>query len=46
MWQFGGGGVEFLSLREVYISNLNLLLCVELVEKFVVGGLVVGCGGG
>ena len=34
------GGV-ILSLREAYILSLSLLLCLELFEKFVVGGWVV-----
>ena len=44
----GGGGCQFLSLREAYISNLSLLRSLEPLEKFVVvgGGLVVGGGGG
>ena len=32
-----GGGV-ILSLREAYISGLSLLLCLELLKKFVVVG--------
>ena len=38
-----GGGRQFLSLREAYISNLSLLRSLEPLEKFVVGG---GGGGG
>ena len=37
-----GGVVTFLSLREAYIPNLSLLLCLEAFEKF----MVVGGGGG
>ena len=39
----GEGGGQFLSLREVYLSNLSLLQSLEPSEKFVVGG---GGGGG
>ena len=36
---FGGGG-QFGSLREAYIPNHSLLLCLEALEKFlVVGGV-------
>ena len=35
-------GGQFLSLREAYIPNLSLLVCLEAFEKFVV---VVGWGG-
>ena len=43
-----GRGRQFLSLREAYIPNLSILLCLEAVEKFLVGGWieVVGWGGG
>ena len=37
-----GGGGQFGSLREAYIPNHSLLLCLEALEKFlVVGGVVV-----
>ena len=36
MWQLGVGLI--LGLREAYISSLSLLLCLELLKKFVVGG--------
>ena len=36
-----GGGGQFGSLREAYIPNHSLLLCLEALEKFlVVGGVV------
>ena len=38
----GEGGGHFLSLREVYLSNLSLLQSLEPSEKFVVGGWWVG----
>ena len=38
----GGGGSQFLSLREAYIPNLSLLRSLEPFKKFV----VVGGGGG
>ena len=34
----------FLSLREAYLRNLSLLMCLEAFEKFLV--VVVGGGGG
>ena len=37
-----GGGGQFGSLREAYIPNHSLLLCLEALEKF----LVVGGWGG
>ena len=47
----GEGGGQFLSLREVYLSNLSLLQSLEPSEKFMVGGwwclnvkLVIGFG--
>ena len=35
---------QFLGLREAYIQNICLLVCLEAVKKFVV--VVVGWGGG
>ena len=32
----GMGGGQFISLREAYIPNLSLLLCLEAFEKFLV----------
>ena len=34
-----GGGSQFFSLMDAYISNFSLLLSLELLERFV----VVGC---
>ena len=42
VWVGRGEGIgQFLSLREAYISNLSFLLCLEALEKFLVGW--VGC---
>ena len=46
MWALvviGGGleigvGYQFFSLREAYISNLSLLMSLDLSERFVLGG--------
>ena len=38
-----GGGGQNLGLREAYIPNLSLLVCLEAFKKFLV---VVGGGGG
>ena len=35
-----GGGVQFFSLMDAYISNFSLLRSLELLEKFVVGRCV------
>ena len=41
----GGEGGQFLSLREAYIPNLSLLVCLEAFKKMLVGGwLVVDVG--
>ena len=37
-----GGEGHFLSLREAYIPSLNLLLCLEAFEKFLVVVVVSG----
>ena len=40
-----GDSREFLSFREVYVSNLILLVCIKRVEMFVLGiGWWVGFG--
>ena len=51
-WRRGGGTRQFFaSMNCLFVSYLgcipsfNVLLCLELVKKFVVGGWLVGGGG-
>ena len=38
----GMGGDQFLSFREAFTQNLSLLLCLEAIDKFLVGWLFGG----